>query len=393
MDILYIHPAKQEVEARFDKFRSCPPYPFIPVGVVGFVNMLRAEGYHVRGLNLPVELLKRPTFSLRQWLRSQRIPPKLVLIDLHWYEHSFGALAVAQAVKETLADATVVIGGLTTSYYGEEILADFPYVDYAIRGGGKESHSELAGRNGYVMRSPEAVVEDVARLAKEGFQQVNLSLDIATYPAKWWRAFFQQLRENEIRIGIYNEFFQLPSNDFIEQICTTADLAHTEVAISPLSGDEEVRRQNGKFYTNERFLRMLETLKKHEVPIFIYFSLNLPGETPQTFKKTLQLADQIGKTYPHHLLRMLNPCHTLDPMSPMSRQPDSFGMNVHFTRFQDYYNYCKGTGWEPRKVVRGQHRGFEMASRPTRIVEQMAQIWDVFAQAQQFRCFPVPRGW
>ena len=198
---------------------------------------------------------------------------------------------------------------------------------------------------------------------------------------------------NEIRIGIYNEFFQLPSNDFIDQMCTTADLAHTEVAISPLSGDEEVRRQNGKFYTNERFLRMLETLKKHEVPIFIYFSLNLPGETPQTFKKTLQLADQIGKTYPHHLLRMLNPCHTLDPMSPMSRQPDNFGMNVHFTRFQDYYNYCKGTGWEPRKVVRGQHRGFEMASRPTRIVEQMAQIWDVFAQAQQFRCFPVPRGW
>ena len=54
MDILYIHPAKQEVEARYDKFRSCPPYPFIPVGVVGFVNMLRAEGYNVRGLNLPL---------------------------------------------------------------------------------------------------------------------------------------------------------------------------------------------------------------------------------------------------------------------------------------------------------------------------------------------------
>ena len=498
MDILYIHPAKQEVEARYDKFRSCPPYPFIPVGVVGFVNMLRAEGYQVRGLNLPVELLQRPTFSLRQWLKSQRILPKLVLIDLHWYEHAFGAMAVAQAVKETLPDTTVVVGGLTTSYYGEEILADFPYVDYAIRGdaeeplrqlatqvvgkgssqvddipnlirrpgsgqrpeqnlgfyfadsatldsldfvsmdwlsnqrayaalqysgaglmtlrkpkllshwltvgrgcvfdciycgGGKESHSELAGRNGYVLRSPEGVVEDVARLAKEGFQQVNLSLDIATYPAKWWRTFFAQLRNDDIRIGIYNEFFQLPSNDFIDELCKTADLAHTEVAISPLSGDEEVRRHNGKFYTNERFLRMLETLKKYEVPIFIYFSLNLPGETPQTFKKTLYLADQIGKTYPHHLLRMLNPCHTLDPMSPMSRQPDSFGMNVQFTTFRDYYDYCKGTGWEPRRVVRGQHRGFEMASRPTRIVERMAQIWDVFAQAQQFRCFPVPRGW
>ena len=106
------------------------------------------------------------------------------------------------------------------------------------------SHTaSLPERNGYVMRSPEGVVEDVARLANEGFQQVNLSLDIATYPARWWRAFFQQLRDREIRIGIYNEFFQLPSNDFIDEMCSTADLAHTEVAISPLSGDEEVRAE------------------------------------------------------------------------------------------------------------------------------------------------------
>jgi len=68
-------------------------------------------------------------------------------------------------------------------------------------GGGKESHSELAGRNGYVMRTPEGVAADVARLAAQGFQQVNLSLDIATFPAKWWRAFFQQLRHQNVRIG------------------------------------------------------------------------------------------------------------------------------------------------------------------------------------------------
>ncbi len=93
------------------------------------------------------------------------------------------------------------------------------------------------------------------------------------------------------------------------------------------------------------------------------------------------MADQISKTYPHHLLRTLNPCHTLDPMSPMSRQPENFDMEVHYRKFQDYYNYCKGTGWEPCRVARERRRGFEMAGRLTRIVEQMAQIWDVFAQA------------
>jgi hypothetical protein len=173
----------------------------------------------------------------------------------------------------------------------------------------------------------------------------------------------------------------------------TVDLAHTEVAISPLSGDEEVRRRNGKFYSNERFLRMLTTLREYQIPIFVYFSLNLPGETFQTFKRTLELAHQVGQVYPNPLLRMLNPCHTLDPVSPMARQPDAFGMKVDYTGFMDYYAYCKGTGWQPRAVIRGQHRGFEMVGRPAKTVEQMAQVWDMFAQAQHFKCFPVPKGW
>jgi hypothetical protein len=34
-----------------------------------------------------------------------------------------------------------------------------------------------------------------------------------------------------------------------------------------------------------------------------------------------------------------------------------------------------------------------MIDRPTSVVEQMARIWDMFAQQQPFRCAPVPRGW
>ncbi|MBV7338950.1 radical SAM protein [Chloroflexi bacterium TSY] len=188
-------------------------------------------------------------------------------------------------------------------------------------------------------------------------------------------------------------FFSCPPRIFLVEFARTADLEHTEVAISPLSGNEKVRKKNGKFYSNQKFLAMLQTLKQYEIPIFIYFSLNLPGETPQTFKETLYLADEIGKTYPHHLLRMLNPCHTLDPVSPMSRQPGAYKMDVHYTTFRDYYTYCKGTGWQPRQVIRGQHRGFEMEGRPANIVEKMAQIWDIFAQQQKFQCSTVPRGW
>jgi len=494
LDILYVHPAKQEADARFDKYRACSPYPFIPVGVIGLANLLCREGWDLAGLNLPLELTLQPDFSFRQWLAAQT-PARMVLIDLHWYEHCFGAIDVARAVKAIWPDAVTVIGGLTTSNFAEEILASHREVDYAIRGdaeeplrqlarhvldgegdlsaipnvvrrtgnavqqsprsyfaspddldrldfvstdwllhaqsygaiqysgagmirlqdpdvrghwltigrgcvfnciycgGGKHAHSELAGRSGYVMRSPESVVEDIRRLRDAGCRQVALSLDPATFGPEWWQPFFRLLRQKAIKIGIYNEFFQLPSREFIEEFSATADMAHTEVAISPLSGDEEVRRLNGKFYTNERFLRMLGDLKQFEIPIFVYFSLNLPGETFKTFKSTLELANAVGQAYPHGLLRMLNPCHTLDPLSPMSRSPEQFGMEAHYRTFADYYNYCRATGWQPRTVTRGEHRGFEMQGRPTRTVEQMAQVWDMFATQQQFRCFPVPRGW
>ena len=495
MDILYVHPAKQEVDARYDKYRSCSPYPFIPVGVVGLVNMLRAEGWQVEGLNLPVELLIQPTFSFKNWL-SARPPAKLVLIDLHWYEHCYGAMEAAKAVKQSWPKTKVVIGGLTTSNFAEEILDNFAAVDFAVRGdaeeplkqlakqvcgdgkislatvpnlvfrrkgkarqnqrsyfataadldaldfvetewlhrernyaafqysgagaialrdpklkghwltvargcvfnciycgGGKRSHRELAGRDGYVLRDPLRVAEDVKRLKDAGYDQVSFSLDPATFRPDWWRTLFAKMGQDNVRIGLYNEFFQQPSDDFINAFAAAADLQHTEVAISPLSGNEAVRKQNGKNYTNIRLLRMLENLKRHEIPIFIYFSLNLPGETPQTFRQTLQLAEEIGRIYPPNLLRMLNPCHTLDPLSPMSRQPRKYRMDVHYKRFMDYYTYCKGTGWQPRHVIRGQHRGFEMTGRPAQTVEQMAQIWDMFAKQQKFRCFPVPRGW
>ena len=495
MDVLYVHPAKQEVDARYDLYRACAPYPFIPVGVIGLVNMLHQRGYTVEGLNLPVELLLKPTFDFKSWLRA-RAPARLVMIDLHWYEHSYGAMETARAVKAAWPETPVLIGGLTATHFSFEIIKEFREIDYIICGdaekplqllaaylcgdsaikladipnlayreegrarwnlvnytatptdldaldfvstewlhhwqsyaalqcsgagivaldrpqllghwltigrgctfncaycgGGKKSHEELAGRDGYVCRSPERVVEDIRQLKARGFGQVALSLDPATFKPNWWQSFFQLMQAQGIRIGLYNEFFQLPSKKFIEVFAETADLQYTEVAISPLSGDEKVRQRNGKFYSNERFLEMLRTLKTYKIPIFVYFSLNLPGETPKTFKQTLRLAAQISQSYPAELLRMLNPCHTLDPLSPMLRKPEAFDILVKYRTFKDYYTYCKGTGWQPRFVTRGEHRGFEMVGRPVQMIEQMAQQWDEFAAQQPGRCYPVPRGW
>jgi radical SAM superfamily enzyme YgiQ (UPF0313 family) len=442
-----------------------------------------------------LELILHPTFHLEEWLGAQT-PPRMAMVDLHWYEHSYGAIEVARAVKAVWPHVPVVLGGLTASCFAVEIVNRFPEVDYVICGdaeeplgllaracceentadpagipnlvyrrqgqarrnrlsytadsgdldrldfvsvdwlhhwqnyaalqysgagkveaheprlwghwlavgrgcvynclycgGCKKAHRKLARRNGFTLRSPGCVAREVEALAASGFHQVSFSLDLASFESTWWQALFGQLRESGVRLGLYNEFFQLPSDEFLQAFVSVAELAHTEAAISPLSGDEQVRRRNGKFYSNRQLVRTLETFRQHRIPVFVYFSLNLPGETPRAFERTLQLADEIGRFYPPELLRMLNTCHTLDPASPMSENPERFAAQVGYRTFQDYYTYCRGTGWQPRTVIRGQHRGFDVIGRPPEVIEGMARQWDEFAAQQPYNCAPVPRGW
>ena len=67
------------------------------------------------------------------WLRRQG-DVRLVMIDLHWYEHAYGAMDVMRACKHVWPDVPVLLGGLTVSRFAEEIMARFDAVDYVIRG-------------------------------------------------------------------------------------------------------------------------------------------------------------------------------------------------------------------------------------------------------------------
>jgi radical SAM superfamily enzyme YgiQ (UPF0313 family) len=137
-EVLYVHPAKQDVDLYAEQ-RGTPerpmgrPYGLIPVGVPALVNVLRDSGIEVRGISYPLERELNRKFDLRRWLRTQT-RARVVLIDLHWYEHSLGSISTAEICKEVLPDAWTVLGGLTASAFAGEILRNFPVVDFIVRG-------------------------------------------------------------------------------------------------------------------------------------------------------------------------------------------------------------------------------------------------------------------
>lgn len=493
-DVIYIHPAKQPVD-----FRQDQAYILMPVGVIGLLNMLWQQGFSVKALSYPLETLINPKFDLRAWLKELN-GVHLVLIDLHWYEHAYGALDVAQVCKEGLPEASVILGGFTASIYAKEILEQFPEVDFIIRGdaerplrelaqrlcrgpttspslstipnlsyrdgnrvvenklswcatpkaldalnfvdtdflehykeyremqyndtglfqpadmserlslagywlcigrgcqfdcafcgGGRTSQKLIAGRKGLVLRSIEKVVDDLQQLHEMGVHQVSLSHDLAVLGREYWSSLFEKLRRRGFKVGIYNELFQLPSDEFIAELVQSVDLPHSELALTLLSGSEKVRRLNGKFFSNRKLFHVLSILKRHNVPIYVYFSLNLPGEDEKTFEKTLNLAERIASFYPPNILKMTNQCHTVDPYSPMSIRPEEYGIKVSMRNFMDYYRYCQQTCVTRPDMNRGAFRGFTYGDRRATSIEAMARKWDRFCAGQEARCFPVPQ--
>jgi radical SAM superfamily enzyme YgiQ (UPF0313 family) len=513
VDVVYLHPAKYGASLRASgDAPSIGPYPLMPVGIPGMMNLLRSAGLNVMGLNVFVETLLDLSFDLRRWMAKQP-SPRLFAIDLHWYEHSYGALDVARACKQLHPRTPVVLGGLTASCFAREILADFAQVDYVIRGdgeqpllqlalalcrqgklnpaeipnltyrqrgqvletprtycgasgdldrldfvdmdwllhaseylaveyngpkiatpvqgsptatssvvalghaeaaprrghwltigrgccfdcpfcgGGKEAHAALAGRQGIVPRSPARVADDMERLRGLGVKQASLNLDPAVMGKAYWSALFGELRRRQVGMGIYDELFQLPEDEFLDAFAEVAQPEHSELVFSPLSGSEDVRRLNGKRFSNQELLHALSRLKAYDMPVFIYFSLNLPGENERTFRQTLRLAEEIARLYPARILRMANMLHTVDPCSPMSRDPAAHGVKVTFKTFQDYYTYCRETPSARDNAPLGSWRGFEPESKAMRSLEQMARQWDGFCRGQRAECMPVPPVW
>lgn len=498
--VLFIHPAKHGPHYRpgTDVGR---PYGLIPAGFPAIANLLRQNGIAVKGVNHSFEVGLNANFNLRNWLLAQR-DARVILIDLHWYEHCFGAIQTAKLCKQVFPQAWIVLGGLSASGFAREILENFPEVDLIVRGDGeqpvlalvqqllsaaspqdgldlipnlafrkagsivenplnytagtldldrldfvdldfiehgkeygaheyvvtnldqahqamesdpflgrwlttargckyecaycggcKSAHKILAGRNGLVLRSPGKVVDDLERLQQLGYVQASLTYDIAELGEEYWQELFSQMRQRNVQISLYNEFFQLPSAEFIEAMASAVLLAHSCVALSPLVGNARVRRLNGKHFSNEQLYDVLDILQQKRMYLFVYFSLNLPGETNETFKETLSLAEEIFYFYPNSLLKIINSVHTIDPLAPMNVHPSAYGVGASMSSFRDFYQYCEQTLNQTPEARNGLHRGFDLLDSSTRSLQKMADEWDRLRSGKEACWWPLPPGW
>jgi len=118
-----------------DVIPSTDEFEMYPIGLTSIAAYLEANRYNTRLVNLAYRMLRHPRFDVAHHLAKLRAP--VFGIDLHWLPHANGALGIAELVKQVHPDAKVLIGGLSASWFHEEVIAN-PAVDFVLRGDSTE---------------------------------------------------------------------------------------------------------------------------------------------------------------------------------------------------------------------------------------------------------------
>lgn len=118
-----------------DLVPSSPIFEMYPLGFTTIGEYLERHGLHVKIVNLAVLMLSKRNFDVDKAIRE--MDPVVFGIDLHWAPHAHGSIEIARLCKKYHPNTPVVFGGLTATYYHEELIG-YECVDYVLRGDSTE---------------------------------------------------------------------------------------------------------------------------------------------------------------------------------------------------------------------------------------------------------------
>ena len=174
-----------------DVVPSTPVFEMYPLGFVSMVGYLEQNGYKARIINLAVKMLKDPKFDVEKFIK--RLDAKVFGFDLHWLPHAAGSLDLAEIVKKHHPNAPILLGGLSASYFHEEIIEHFPQIDYILRGDTTEKPLLDLMNHISAGKEPEAV-ENLTWRTSDGRMRINPLTFVPTEMDDLWIDYGQVMK-------------------------------------------------------------------------------------------------------------------------------------------------------------------------------------------------------
>lgn len=203
-------------------------------------------------------------------------------------------------------------------------------------GGGAQAQKRVNNRKGIVFRAPERVVETIAEAKEAGYEMIHLAFDPGKEAAKYYAQLFPMIREKDIHIRCYFESYSVPSEAFLKSFSRTFNPDGSIIAVSPESGDEQIRRHNKSFfYTNQELMASIAMAEAMGIRTDVFFAMGIPGETDSDLAITATLRKQIKKKF-KNIGRIWTSLISIEPAAPWFEEPTSFGIVSERKTFADY---------------------------------------------------------
>lgn len=130
-EILFIHvPKFSNYYKPLDEFMNIT---YVPMGVFALADMMTRERRSVEIVHLGLEWILDHDFSIVDYLRGNP-NLKIVFMPLFWHYQSYDVIRVAELIKKEFPGVFVFLGGFTASYFADQIVRDFPFIDGVVKG-------------------------------------------------------------------------------------------------------------------------------------------------------------------------------------------------------------------------------------------------------------------
>jgi radical SAM superfamily enzyme YgiQ (UPF0313 family) len=138
-DCLLVHVPK--FQNRYRPLGNYTSTQWMALGIFALADAVRSAGCSVRILHAGLERMLDPRFTLASYLRAH--PTPVVAFSIHFHQQLHDSLAAARRLKAALPDVFIVAGGLSATYFAEDMLRQFPAVDAVVAGEGERALAQL----------------------------------------------------------------------------------------------------------------------------------------------------------------------------------------------------------------------------------------------------------
>jgi len=269
-------------------------------------------------------------------------------------------------VPETLDDVTIDYGLMVRKVLRyRDLDAHLPYKSWksnpmsiavSARGcthncvncaGSCDSFSRNFGRSKPAYRPPELLAEDVARAEEYVKGATFLVGDIRQPGRAYATKFLASLKERKIKNEVVLELFAPAETAFAEEV--SGSLERFSVQMSPETHDEEVRRAQGKPYSNAGLEKSAEAFLDAGCGRFdMFYMIGLPKQTRESVQDTVRYAERLYEKFKgQRLFPFISPLAPfLDPGGNAFEEPEKYGFRLFASSLEDHERLATMPSWK-----------------------------------------------